>query len=92
MKNKNEIVDVIRGEKPTYILPEVEAINIQALFEAEKEGDTSRFNSIQKEYDNLLKRKYTVLDIVLGYTDSTMDDSLFLSLKFYVWQSIFGRL
>ncbi|MCP4969898.1 MAG: formate-dependent phosphoribosylglycinamide formyltransferase [Arcobacter sp.] len=38
MKNKNEILDVIRKEKPTYILPEVEAINIQALFEAEKEG------------------------------------------------------
>ena len=38
MKNKNEILDVIRREKPTFILPEVEAINIQALFEAEKEG------------------------------------------------------
>lgn len=38
MKNKNEILDVIRREKPNYILPEVEAINIEALFEAEKEG------------------------------------------------------
>ncbi|QKF80741.1 formate-dependent phosphoribosylglycinamide formyltransferase [Halarcobacter ebronensis] len=38
MKNKEEILDVIRKEKPDYILPEVEAINIQALFEAEKEG------------------------------------------------------
>lgn len=38
MKNKNEILDVIRRENPTYILPEVEAINIQALFEAENEG------------------------------------------------------
>ena len=38
MKNKNEILDVIRREKPTFILPEVEAINIQALFEAEIEG------------------------------------------------------
>ncbi len=38
MKNKNEILDVIRREKPTYILPEVEAINIQALFDAENEG------------------------------------------------------
>jgi phosphoribosylglycinamide formyltransferase 2 len=38
MKNENEILDVIRREKPTYILPEVEAINIQALFAAEKEG------------------------------------------------------
>lgn len=38
MKNKEEVLDVIRKEKPDYILPEVEAINIQALFEAEKEG------------------------------------------------------
>ena len=38
MKNENEILEVIRREKPTYILPEVEAINIQALFKAEKEG------------------------------------------------------
>ncbi|WP_428026517.1 formate-dependent phosphoribosylglycinamide formyltransferase [Arcobacter sp.] len=38
MKNKEEILDVIRKEKPDYILPEVEAINIDALFTAEKEG------------------------------------------------------
>ncbi len=38
MKDKNEILDVIRREKPDYILPEVEAINIEALFDAEKEG------------------------------------------------------
>ncbi|WP_419767965.1 formate-dependent phosphoribosylglycinamide formyltransferase [Arcobacter sp.] len=38
MKNENEILDVIRREKPDYILPEVEAINIDALFTAEKEG------------------------------------------------------
>ena len=38
MKDKNEILDVIRREKPDFILPEVEAINIDALFTAEKEG------------------------------------------------------
>ena len=38
MKNENEILDVIRRENPTYILPEVEAINIKALFTAEAEG------------------------------------------------------
>ena len=38
MKNKNEILDVIRREKPTYILPEIEALSIEALIEAEKEG------------------------------------------------------
>ncbi|MCK5110763.1 MAG: formate-dependent phosphoribosylglycinamide formyltransferase [Arcobacteraceae bacterium] len=38
MKNENEVLDVIRREKPNFILPEVEAISISALFEAEKEG------------------------------------------------------
>ena len=38
MKNKDEVLDVIRREKPDAILPEIEAINIEALFEAEKEG------------------------------------------------------
>ncbi|RXJ84918.1 formate-dependent phosphoribosylglycinamide formyltransferase [Arcobacter sp. CECT 8985] len=38
MKNKDEILDVIRREKPDFILPEVEAINIDALFTAEEEG------------------------------------------------------
>ena len=38
MKNKEELLEIIRREKPTFILPEVEAINIEALIEAEKEG------------------------------------------------------
>jgi len=38
MKNKNALLEIIRREKPTYILPEVEALSIDALFEAEKEG------------------------------------------------------
>lgn len=38
MKNKEELLRVIRAENPTYILPEVEAISIEALFEAENEG------------------------------------------------------
>ena len=38
MKNKNEVLDIIRRERPDYILPEVEALSIEALFEAEKEG------------------------------------------------------
>ena len=38
MKDENEVLDVIRKEKPDYILPEIEAISISALFEAEKEG------------------------------------------------------
>jgi phosphoribosylglycinamide formyltransferase 2 len=38
MKNKEQVLDVIRREKPDFVLPEIEAINIEALFEAEKEG------------------------------------------------------
>jgi phosphoribosylglycinamide formyltransferase 2 len=38
MKNKDEVLDVIRREKPDFVLPEIEAINIEALFEAENEG------------------------------------------------------
>jgi len=38
MKNKEAVLEVIRREQPTYILPEVEAISIEALFAAEKEG------------------------------------------------------
>jgi len=38
MLDKDELLGVIKKHKPSYILPEVEAINIDALFEAEKEG------------------------------------------------------
>jgi len=38
MQNKEAILEIIRHEKPDYILPEIEAISIEALFEAEKEG------------------------------------------------------
>jgi phosphoribosylglycinamide formyltransferase 2 len=38
MKNENEVLDVIRTEMPDFILPEVEAISISALFKAEEEG------------------------------------------------------
>jgi phosphoribosylglycinamide formyltransferase 2 len=38
MKNKEQVLETIRREKPDFVLPEIEAINIEALFEAEKEG------------------------------------------------------
>jgi len=38
MQDKEAILEIIRHEKPDYILPEVEAISITALFEAEAEG------------------------------------------------------
>ena len=38
MQDKAAILEIIRREQPDYILPEIEAISIEALFEAEKEG------------------------------------------------------
>ena len=38
MQDETAVLEVIEKEKPNYILPEVEAISISALFEAEKRG------------------------------------------------------
>jgi len=38
MKDEAAVLEVIEKEKPTYVLPEVEAISIASLFEAEKRG------------------------------------------------------
>lgn len=38
MQNKEALLEIIRAEKPDYILPEVEAISIEALFAAQAEG------------------------------------------------------
>ncbi|WP_200762978.1 formate-dependent phosphoribosylglycinamide formyltransferase [Nitrosophilus alvini] len=40
MKDKSQVLETILRVKPTYILPEIEAINIEALFEAEALGFT----------------------------------------------------
>jgi phosphoribosylglycinamide formyltransferase 2 len=38
MKDEAAVLEVIEKENPTYILPEVEAISISALFKAEEKG------------------------------------------------------
>jgi len=38
MQDKEAVIALIEKEKPTFILPEVEAISIEALFEAEAKG------------------------------------------------------
>lgn len=38
MQNKEAVLEIIHREKPHYILPEIEAISIDALFEAEDKG------------------------------------------------------
>lgn len=40
MQDSSALLDLIRREKPTYILPEIEAINLDALITAELEGYT----------------------------------------------------
>ena len=40
MKDRSQVLETILRVKPTYILPEIEAINIEALFEAEALGFT----------------------------------------------------
>jgi len=38
MQDRDAILEIIRYEKPDFILPEIEAISIEALFDAEAEG------------------------------------------------------
>ncbi len=38
MQNTEAVLELIRAEKPDFILPEIEAISIEALFRAEAEG------------------------------------------------------
>jgi phosphoribosylglycinamide formyltransferase 2 len=38
MKNKDALLEIIKRENPSFILPEIEALSIEALFEAEKDG------------------------------------------------------
>jgi phosphoribosylglycinamide formyltransferase 2 len=38
MQNRDALLEIIRAEKPDFILPEIEAISIDALFMAESEG------------------------------------------------------
>jgi phosphoribosylglycinamide formyltransferase 2 len=38
MQDTDAVLEIIRREKPDYILPEIEAISIEALFQAEGEG------------------------------------------------------
>ncbi len=71
MKNKEEVLEVIRREKPTYILPEIEAISIEALFEAEKEGFTVIPNAeaVNKTMNRKNIRKFAAEELKLKTSD-----------------------
>lgn len=65
MKNEAEILEVIRKEKPDYILPEVEAINIDALFKAENEGFhvIPNANAVNKTMNRKNIREFAAVDL-----------------------------
>lgn len=67
MKNKDEVLEVIRREKPDFILPEIEAINIDALFEAEKEGFcvTPNAEAVNKTMNRKNIRKFAAEELGL---------------------------
>lgn len=67
MKNKNEVLDIIRREKPDYILPEVEALSIEALFEAEKEGFNviPNADAVNKTMNRKNIREFAAVDLEL---------------------------
>lgn len=53
---------------------------IKENFEAQKNGDTSKSNSIQKDYNNLLKRKYLyTVNFALNHKDSELAPYLALT-------------
>ena len=67
MKNKDEVLDVIRREKPTYILPEVEALSIEALFEAQHEGFNviPNADAVNKTMNRKNIREFAAVDLGL---------------------------
>lgn len=53
---------------------------IKARFEAQKEGDTLKYDSIQKKFDNILKRKYLyTINFALNNRDSEVAPYLALT-------------
>ena len=53
---------------------------IKDSFEAQKEGDTTKYNSIQTEYNNLVKRKYLyTVNFALNHKDSEVAPYLALT-------------
>jgi len=67
MMDKDQVIEVIKQEKPSYILPEIEAINIEALFEAERLGFTVIPNAeaVNKTMNRKNIRKFAAEDLGL---------------------------
>ncbi|MFV0482325.1 MAG: formate-dependent phosphoribosylglycinamide formyltransferase [Campylobacteraceae bacterium] len=67
MKNKDALLEIIRREKPTYILPEIEALSIEALEIAEKEGFCviPNANAVKKTMNRKNIREFAAQDLGL---------------------------
>lgn len=67
MKNKNEVLELIYREKPDFILPEIEAISIDALIEAEQKGFTviPNADAVNKTMNRKNIRKFAAEDLGL---------------------------
>ncbi|MEO1938798.1 MAG: formate-dependent phosphoribosylglycinamide formyltransferase [Sulfurimonas sp.] len=70
MQNKDALLEIIYREKPDYILPEIEAISIDALFEAEDKGYNviPNANAVSKTMNRKNIRTFAaeVLDLKTG--------------------------
>jgi len=88
---KNFVFDAkITGSKQQKVLEEYRLIMskfnernlnlIKENFEAQKDGDTSKFNTVQKDLDNLIKRKYLyTVNFALNHNDSEVAPYLALT-------------
>lgn len=67
MKNKNEVLELIYREKPDFILPEIEAISIDALIEVENKGFTviPNADAVNKTMNRKNIRKFAAEDLGL---------------------------
>jgi len=67
MRNYHELIELIEREKPDFILPEIEAINIEALIEVEKRGFTVIPNAeaVNKTMNRKNIRKFASEDLNL---------------------------
>lgn len=67
MKNKNEVLELIYREKPDFILPEIEAISMEALIEAENNGFTviPNADAVNKTMNRKNIRKFAAEDLGL---------------------------
>ncbi len=78
MQDEEAVLEIIRKEKPSYILPEIEAISISALFKAEAEGFhvIPNADAINKTMNRKNIRKFAAEDLHIKTGPYQFVDSL----------------